>query len=194
MEITEDLKKVHTLSISDYEKTIEFVCKNQKRNFDWVLFLHGIEDKSVDDAVRALFRLLNYIAETIIDSRSYEDGLTELDQLICNISQNDEDAKSGWLRLKQSLPKLDTFLLYKKEVEIKDRFERISKFEITTDIRPIFSLDKTEIIKKLVVNILKIGTINDKSFVCEFYDDDIDDLINELQRTKNKINLIKSHE
>jgi hypothetical protein len=86
---------------------------------------------------------------------------------------------------------LESFFLQNKEDGIKDKFSRITGFKVVTDIRPIFSMDKKNISKLIYPYILKIETCDGKEFLCEFYEDTIDKIIEELQVAKGKLELIK---
>ena len=53
-------------------------------------------------------------------------------------------------------------------------------------------MDRERISNVLYPSILKIETSDDESFLCELYEDVIDDFIEELERAKKKIELLKS--
>ena len=150
-----------------------------------------ISKKDDSEPIKSLIRFVRFLSDNISESIGYKSHVEEINEFLTKLLNDEPEAMLGWTRIKASLSDLDGFFLSKKAESIKNKFSRVTNFKIITDIRPVFSMDKKSISKITYPNILKIETCDDKEFVCEFYEDTIDKLIEELQIAKDKLNLIR---
>ncbi len=190
MELIEDLKQISLLDDESYQQVIDAMAK-ECETLEWNLIVKNISRKSDGESVKALVRFLNFVSENMSESRNYFNQTEEIDSFLTKLLNDESEALVSWERIKRSLAELESFFLQKKEEGIKNKFSRITEFKVVTDIRPIFSMDKKSISKFTYPFILKIETCDDKEFLCEFYEDAIDKIIEELQAAKAKLELIK---
>lgn len=190
MELIEDLKKINSLDDQSYQQVIGAMA-DEYETLEWNLVVKNISKKTDGESVKAFIRFLNFLSENVSESRNYSNQVEEIDDFLTKLLNDEPEALVSWERIKSSLPELESFFLQKKEDGIKDKFSRITGFKVVTDIRPIFSMDKKTISKLTYPYILKIETCDGKEFLCEFYEDTIDKIIEELQVAKEKLELIK---
>jgi hypothetical protein len=190
MELIEDLKKISLLDDQSYQQVIG-VMVGECETLEWNLVVKNISKKTDGESVKAFIRFLNFLSENVSESRNYSNQVEEIDGFLTKLLNDESEALVSWERIKSSLSELESFFLQKKEDGIKDKFSRITGFKVVTDIRPIFSMDKKNISKLTYPYILKIETCDGKEFLCEFYEDTIDKIIEELQVAKGKLELIK---
>lgn len=192
MELIEDLKQIYLLDDDSYQQVIGAMV-SECEALEWNITVKDISKKSDGESVKALVRFLNFVSDNVSESRSYANQTEEIDAFLTKLLHDESEALSSWERIKNSLSELESFFLQKKEEGIKNKFSRVTGFKVFTDIRPIFSMDKKSISKLTYPFILKIETCDDKEFLCEFYEDAIDKIIEELQVAKDKIELIKGN-
>lgn len=191
MELTNDLAKIKSLSEKNYQKIIESISDEKKASEWGRLYKDVVKEEKTEASIEALFRFLEFISGNVAESTNLSRKVLELDEYLSGLLENEQDAILGWERLKNSMSKLEGFFLQKKEDSIKSRFSRLTNFKIVTDIRPIFNINEDSIYKMTFPNIIKVETCDGKEFVCEFYEDMLDELINELNLAKDKLQLIK---
>lgn len=191
MDLISDLELICSIDESDYKKIIAIYSDSKNKALDRTLKLKKLTSSGNSDAIKALLRLISFITDTATDARKYADNFVDLSDTIKRFSESNPDAAKGWDKLQSSIPQLGEFFLNKKIDKIKDKYSRITSFQITTDIRPIFDLDKREIETNIYPFILKIETSDEKSFLCEFYEDTLDELIEELELAKSKAKTIQ---
>ncbi len=192
MELIDDLVQINLLDDKDYQHVIS-VISNKCGELEWGLLVKEISKKVDSEAIKALIRFVNFLSDNISESIGYNSHIEEIDEFLTKLLNDEPKALLSWDRIKASLIDLEGFFLYKKEESIKNKFSRVTNFKIVTDMRPIFSMDKKSISKITYPNILKIETCDDKEFICEFYEDTIDKLIEELQVAKDKLELIREN-
>lgn len=188
-EFIEDLRIIKDIDDDAFKQTLSVLSEEGVDSADWVLSLTKLS-KDYGDNVKALLRFLEFLSGNFVNSRDYEDRVKFINKFFRNVASDDKDALEGWEKISSKLDTMHDYFLSKKEEEIKDRFSRISRFNVTTDIRPIFNMSKNKIEKNIYPNILKIETVDDKTFICEFYEDTLDKLIEELTNAKEKLNII----
>ncbi len=191
MDLISDLELICSINESDYTNIISIYSDSENKALDRTLKLKRLASADNSDAIKALLRLIGFITETAIDARKYDDALTDIDNTIERFSASNPNATKGWGKLKASVPRLENYFLSKKIEKIKNEYSRINNFQITTDIRPVFDLKKEKIETNIYPYILKIETTDEKSFLCEFYDDTLDDLIEELKLAKSKADTMR---
>jgi hypothetical protein len=190
--LREDLALISGISESDFDKTIDLVSSGSTDNKDFAVFIESYETDEQKEPIIALFRFFNYIGETLAEARSHELAYKKLDELLQKVVANDLNAAKGWVRLKGAYDKLQPFFIKAKEDVIKSRFSRVSDFSLTVDLRPVYSLDRNTIVKLLYPNILKIETNDDKTFICELDEENLDLLLEEITLAKKKLELLKN--
>lgn len=190
MELLDDLKLISLLDENGYSQIIEAMSR-ECSDVEWGILVKNISKQKDSESIKALIRFLNFIAENKSNQVGFNSKEADIDKYLNALLIDEPEAAKGWERIKNSLKKLNTFFLQKKEMSIKDRYSRITYFKIVSDIRPIFSMDKNRIIKNTYPHILKIETVDGKEFLCEFYEDTIDDLIQELNLAKKKLDMLK---
>lgn len=191
MDLISDLELSCLIDEADYNHIISIYSDSENKSLDRALKLKNIIKRSESDDIKVLMRLLGLITDAATEARDYDESLAELDNTIVKLSESNPEAAKGWNRLKSIIPKLDGYFLSKKIEKIKDRYSRVSSFQITTDVRPIFDIKRESIESNIYPYILKIDTSDDKTFLCEFYDDSLDEFIKELQRAKSKADAIR---
>ncbi len=190
MDLVDDLKKIQQIKPSDFEEICDVLNKRSSTD-QWAISLAKLEKKIGQDTVQHLSRFLTFLADNLLAARDYEARLERINLLISSIVQDDPGAGEAWARVRDSLESLEPYFQSKKEEEIRDRFKRITNFVVTTDIRPLMDAGKHKIVKTMITNILKITTTDGESYICEFYEDDLDGIIEELELAKKKMALFK---
>ncbi len=190
MELIEDLVQIQLLNDQDYQQVINAISA-ECSGLDWGILVQNFSKQDNGESIQALIRFLNFLSENIAESRNYAKQIEEVDNFLTKLLNDEADALVSWNRIKNSLTDLENFFLHQKEEAIQDKFSRISSFKVITDIRPIFNMDKKSISKLTYPNILKIETKDGKEFLCEFYEDAIDKLIEELNIAKDKLKMLK---
>jgi hypothetical protein len=190
MELIEDLVRINQLDDEDYQHVINAISDNCGE-LEWAFLVKDISKKIDSESIKSLIRFVSFLSDNISESIGYNSHIEEIDEFLTKLLNDEPKAMLSWTRVKTSLIDLEGFFLHKKEEAIKNKFSRVTNFKIVTDIRPVFSMDKKSISKMTYPNILKIETCDDKEFVCEFYEDTLDMLIEELQVAKDKLKLIK---
>lgn len=189
MEIIEELKRINKVESGVFNETLALMAKRTHESTDWLISVDQFI--SNDENVESLVNFINFLGDYLIDARDFNNELTKLDDTIDKLSKDDASAKEAWAKVKNSLDQLTPYFLDKKLQTLQNRFNRVTDIEITTDVRPFFNLEKTEIINNLYVAILKIKTVDDKNYICEFYDDKLQLVLDELIRTKEKFDALK---
>lgn len=187
--LRKDLSSISSLTEESIQKVAEIASNDVSANIEWVLYLDALNEED-KEASAALFRLLNYIGDAFADCRDFKKETSELDSFITRLAGSNENAISGWNKLKASYPILQEFFISKKEETIKSRFSKADELSITVDARPVFSLDRTSIEKVLYPFILKIDTCDEKSFLCELHQEQIELLEEEIKFAKQKQNIL----
>lgn len=190
MELIDDLKLISQLEEGEYNQIIEAISK-ECSDVEWGILVKNISKQKNSESIKAVISFVNFIAENKLNQDGFGNKEEDIDKYLGGLLQDEPEAADGWERIKKSINKLDAYFLKKKEESIKDRYSRITYFKIVSDIRPIFSIDKKRIIKNTFPHILKIETVDGKEFLCEFYEDTIDELIQELNLAKQKEDLLK---
>lgn len=191
MKLLEDLTDICKLTDDEFSQVVNIfanISKNPEDTNVKISLLYDDDDKNYHSLIDILF----FVSNSILSGRDVSKELNELEITVTKLAENNQEAQDSWVRIKESLDELKPYLLYKKEQDLKNRYKRIEHFEVTTDIRPLFNLEKTEIEKNLLLGIIKIKTSDDEDFLCEIYDDKLDMLIDELERAKNKFKILKS--
>ncbi len=188
-EFLADLKIIKDIDDDAFNQTLKVLSEQGVDSADWVLSLTTLS-RDYGENVKALLRFLEFLSGNFVNSRNYDERVVFINKFFRNVTLDDEDALKGWEKISSKLNSMHDYFLSKKEEEIKDRFSRISRFNVTTDIRPIFNMNKSKIEKNIYPNILKIETVDDKTFICEFYEDTLDKLIEELTSAKEKLKII----
>ncbi|KAF3977501.1 MAG: hypothetical protein HFP77_06530 [Methylococcales symbiont of Iophon sp. n. MRB-2018] len=192
MELIDDLVQINSLDKKDYQHVVVAISNNCGE-LEWGMLVKDISRKVDGDAIKALIRFINFLSDNVSELIGYNSHIKEINEFLTKLLNDEPKALLGWERVKGSLEDLDAFFLHKKEESIKNKFSRVTSFKIVTDVRPIFSMDKKSISKITYPSILKIETCDDKEFVCEFYEDTLDKLIEELQVAKDKLKLIRAN-
>ena len=188
--LRKDLSSISTLSDENFKKTTEVASGNGSASAEWILHIDSLGEEDREGSL-ALFRLLNYIGDAFADSRDFDKEASDLDALISRLAEPSDNAKTGWERIKKAYPTLQSFIISKKEEAIKSRFSRVSELSVTVDARPIYSLDRSSIKNMLFPFILKIDTCDEKSVLCELYQEQIELLEEEIKLAKQKQRLLK---
>lgn len=191
MDLISDLESIYLINESEYADIISIYSDSGNEDLDRTLKLKKLSLKDESNSIKALIRLINFISDIATDTRKFNETLSDIESTVERISENNPNALSGWMKIKSSIPQLTGYFLRKKIEKIKDRYSRIKSFQITTDVRPVFDIRKENIETCIYPYILKIETTDEKSFLCEFYDDTLDELIEELQLAKSKTEIIK---
>lgn len=192
MDLISDLELISSIDESDYTNIISIYSDSDNKSLDRTLKLKKLISKDNSDVIKTLLRLISFVTDTAIDSRNYNNAFTDLSNTIERFSVSNPNAAKGWEKLKSSIPQLENYFLSKKIEKIQNEYSRIDSFQITTDIRPIFDLKKEKIESNIFPYILKIETSDEKSFLCEFYDDTLEELIEELKMAKSKAKAIQT--
>jgi hypothetical protein len=190
MELLDDLKLISQLDEDGYNQIIEAMSK-ECSDLEWGILVKNLSKQKNSESIKAVIRFVNFIAENKSNQVGFDNKEEDIDKYLNALLKDEPEASKGWERIKDSLIKLNTYFLKNKEVSIKDRYSRITYFKIVSDIRPIFSMDKNKVIKNIYPHILKIETVDGKEFLCEFYEDTIDELIQELNIAKQKQDVLK---
>ncbi len=191
MDLISDLELICSVNETDYTNIISIYSDSENKALDRTLKLKKLTSKDNSDSIKALIRLISFVTDVVIDARKYEDALTDLDKTIERFSESNPEAAKGWGKLKLTVSQLGNHFISKKIEKIKNEYSRINNFQITTDIRPIFDLRKEKIETTIFPYILKIETSDEKTFLCEFYDDTLEDLLEELKIAKSKAEAIQ---
>lgn len=189
MEITTDLRKINAIDAELYDRVLSLYALQKLKPIERSLKLKKYADD--DESVKGLVRFLNFITENVVEARDYEKAIERLDATLADLASGDTEVISGWNRVKGSLENLSDYFVEKKVEDLKDRYSRIVSFQITSDVRPVFNIKRSEIHQLIYPHILKIETSDDKLFLCEFYDDVLDELISELEMVRTKSRLIR---
>ncbi|SFI50900.1 hypothetical protein [Nitrosomonas sp. Nm34] len=187
MDLISDLELIHLIDDSAYTDIISIYAESNNNALDRTLKLKRFITKDETGEIKALLRLISFVT----DARNYEDAISDLNDTIDRLSESSPEARNGWRKLNHSISQLESYFLDQKIEKIKDRYSRIENFQITTDVRPIFDIRRKEIVTNLYPYILKINTVDEQSFLCEFYEDTIDDLIEELKIAKSKAETLR---
>lgn len=191
MQLIKDLQGIKSVSDDCFNEVFEAVSKEQGNDFEKLKTISSLIQKNSEDEVYSILRFLDFLSSNLSDARDFYGKLNKLQDKIELLVHDEPDAREGWQRIRSRLDNLDNFFLREKEKDIKRKFRCLEHFEITTDTRPVFSLDRKKIIKHIYPCILKIQTIDNQSFICEFYENQIDELISELELCKTKLSILK---
>lgn len=174
-----------------YDRALKTFADPEIEQIEKSLSLKKLATDRDDKKVEAFVRLLRFITRQLTDGRNYEKETGLLNDTFVRLTADNPTAAKGWERIRSSLTSLEDYLVEQKKESIKDRYARIVEFQITSDARPIFNIGRTELREFIFPHILKIETSDDQTFLCEFYDDDLDELISELELAKRKAQLIR---
>lgn len=193
MKITEDLVHISLIEDEELDEIFSNLSEFSKGDSEAESRL----EKYYTDENQVHKSLLDFIQFTndfMLDGREYSSRKKEFEDFLETFISNNDKAALGWSKLNSHFSELEDYFLFSKEAEIKSRFKRITDFEVTTDVRPVFNLQKDEIYKKLLVGIIRIKTSDDEEFVCEIYEDKIDLFIEEIKRAKSKFEIIRNEQ
>lgn len=193
MDFIADLEIASSVDDDVYNKIVLVYSNTENSPVERAVKLNHIVSQGDSDNIKAVIRLFGFVTDTVIESRDYDDGLAELTNTVSELSSENEAASLGWKKITGRVDELEDYFIIKKIDSIKDRYSRVIDFQITTDIRPIFNMKRDGLNSEIYPYILKINTSDDNSFVCEFYDDSIDKIIEELELAKEKLKTIKEN-
>lgn len=189
--LREDLVLISKASENIISDACRVINDSALDHAEWSIYIETLDehDKEIGSS---LFRVVNWVGSSVVEARSYSESLSDLDEAIGRIAKNNPEVLTGWIKIKNFIPKLSEYFVNRKEEEIKSRFNRVSEFSITLDARPIYTMDRDEIVKLIYPHIVKIVTSDEQEFICEFYEEQFDSLIEELTLAKKKLELLKS--
>lgn len=194
--LRQDLGFICTIPEDLLERSVQVLCEDGIDNIDWFIYVESL-DESDRESISALYRAVTTLSTSFAEARSFSDAMKELEEAMARLTKNDDAANSGWNKLKGlfSSPSssMSSFLVAKKEEVVKSRFSRVANFSITIDARPIFSMDRKTVEKVIYPHIVKIVTQDDKEFLGEFYEDQLDRLMEELSLAKQKLSILKNN-
>ena len=191
MDFIADLEQASSVDDHVYDEIVSTYLDTENTPVELAIKLNHIVSKGEPEPLRAVIRIFNFITETVVNSRDYEDGLGELTSTIAELAAESQEASTGWQKFLDRIPDLEKFFVVKKIENIKQRYSNVTSFQITADIRPIFDMKREQINTQIYPYILKINTSDDKTFVCEFFDDTLDTIIEELERAKEKVKVMR---
>ncbi|HHJ18807.1 MAG TPA: hypothetical protein ENJ84_03090 [Gammaproteobacteria bacterium] len=192
MDLIGDLELASSLEEETFTEVISIYTNPENTSVDRAVKLNHLISKGGSDGVKAIARLLSFITDTVIEARDYGESIDELNTTVEKLSASTEQASNGWARISSHINELESYFVSKKIDSIKDRYSRVTTFQVTTDIRPVFDMKRENIESAIYPCILKIQTTDNDTFVCEFYEDSIDKLITELDNAKQKLHKLKS--
>lgn len=191
MDITDDLRLFSKLDDDLLTKFLNVAGREKSSPVDRAEVIRAIEVALGDDGdVRGLFRVLNHLARGLATAKDFDQEFSEADAVFSKLAGDDQDVIAGWTKLKTNKSFIDDFVFSRKEQELKDRFNRFKDVSATIDIRPVFDIKREEI-KKFLQMIIVSFEADDEEFVVEMTEDDIDEVIEELQRAKRKLSVTK---
>ena len=192
MELTEDLKLIALLGQEDFDRALSLYATTDEDQVEVTLQLRKMAERDDSGGIKALIRFLEYLTDNVIDARSFSKQLEKVEELVKQLADSEQEVLDGWNRIKEQVGYLTEHFVARKRAELKNRYSRVTRFQVTTDLRPLFNLERTSVEELLICNVLKIETSDEKTVLCEFYDDLIDDLIEELELTKKKIEILRN--
>lgn len=193
MDITDDLRLFAKLDEAVLTKFLSVASRDTTSVVDRASILREIEENLGDEAdIRGLFRVVNHLASELSTSGNFAESFEETEKVIHELVRGDDDALAGWLKLKEHSLFIDGFLFSRKEQDLKDRFNRFRSIDITVDIRPVFDLKRSEIKKYINACIMKLKG-DEEDIVLEIYEEDIAKIIEELNRAKDKLEVVKKN-
>ncbi len=195
MSIPSDLRAVGELDLAVFQDVFALVTSAELDFIDINMRVYELAESAGEAAegIRNIYPLVEFIAQSLVGARNFEQGLAEVDSRLERLSANDELATEGWRRIRQALLEDKGYLLREKTELMKNRYARVTAFHVTSDVRPVFELERQEVKNLLFPQILKIETSDDQTFICEVYDDEIDDMITELELAKNKCQMMREY-
>ncbi|WP_036132412.1 hypothetical protein [Marinobacter nitratireducens] len=191
MDITDDLRLFSKLDDDLLTKFLNVAGREKSSPVDRAEVIREIEVALGDDGdVRGLFRVLNHLARGLATAKDFEQEFSEVDAVFAKLAGDDDEVAAGWAKLRTNKNFIDDFIFSRKEQELKDRFNRFKDVNATVDIRPVFDIKREEIKKCLHMVIVSFDA-DDDEFVIEMSEDDIDEVIEELQRAKKKLSITR---
>ncbi len=189
MKIQDDLIRAAEVDANLYDRVISLLALSRDDDDESEVEIGRLYED--DENVRSLLDFVFFMTNTLLGARDFRQELVEFEETITRLTENNDQANKSWKRIRGSLESLTPFLLYRKEQDLKDRFKRIEHFAITTNVRPVFTLDKSQIHKNLYVGIVRVRTSDEKDFICEIYDDKLESFFDELSLAKKKFDVIR---
>lgn len=140
----------------------------------------------------AFVKLYDFFSELLVESKKYEEERKRIFSFLERSGEENPSGKLGADLLIYALENTENYLLLYKEKLVKDTSScKIEEVSSTIDLRPIFSLDRSSIVKSILVHRIEITTKNGSSNF-EIYENDLDEIIEEMIRAKRKAELVKS--
>jgi len=192
--ILEDLGKLGKLDEAKVDSFIEHINNNPMNTpGDTLLFHKWCNDNSID--IKDGNGILNFIylaSSFISEKRNYKLGLDELMKLLFRDGNIPEEYISSWQKLSDTLPKLDRYSIELKKSEIINRSKRLSDIRLTCDVRPIFDLERKNIVDYTYPILLTLRELRSEEILnYELTEKELNELSTELSFAIDKIKILK---
>lgn len=193
MEFIDDLKSLKTLSQDQIQLLIDEINTNPLVTmYDYGRYEKLCQDNNIDEKIGLnLYYVLSYIFSFISDEKEIESGFVKVEKELKPFIP--DELSEIWNYLKQKLPDLNSFQVFRKEKVLKRFFNRIEGFSIICDIRPIFDIERKKVIKYTYPIILSLrisGSEERKNY--DLSENDLLDIKKEIDSAVSKLEYLKN--
>ncbi len=193
MSFLSDLNKIDSLEIDKIKimcNYLEEIPLNEP--IDYIKYENFCTANDIKtDIAKSFYRIITFIVDIALEERNLNKAIQETEK-ITGINFSDEKYKKVWDLIKDNITIFNKFIIYRKERNILNIAPRIQDFKIICDVRPIFNLEKTTIVKNTYPIILKIENSKDEEMIIELSKSELLELKSEIDTAVEKFNLIEN--
>ena len=175
LSITSDLELLNDLDYDKISFFSSFFCKYDMKSVKSQIHFQE-ECKRIDiefDIARSIYSIFYYIASYVADKTSTEKGLNDFQENFLGEHLENESILKAWNTFKNNFHELNDFVLTVKTHKLTDTQLKLDDFELNCNIRPLFNVERNEILRYFFPIELKLSR-NDKDEVYHFELEDVD--------------------
>ena len=192
MKFIDDLIGIADLSEDSFNLLVNEFNTNSLVSFnDFSKYYKMCLDKSIEkEKADSFYDVLVYILRFLIREKSVDEGLQKFEKEMLTYHFN--EVKTIWDRIKKIIPKLNEFINILKERDLLRICNRLDALKIVCDVRPLFDVERQNIIKYTYPILLSIeGEHSYEKMVFELSEVDLIIIKKEIDVAVKKIGILR---
>ncbi|TGJ99872.1 hypothetical protein EHO57_14025 [Leptospira langatensis] len=189
----DDLQLLSEQSDANLEKIAEYLNRNEiATSGQLAQYLAFCASLNIDEKVAKIFlNLVGFLGDWVTEQKGFEEAFASFEQAFFSGKPETLNVEIPWERTKNFVKTLEPYIVLRKRAQKTHVLSTLQKFNLTTEIRPIFDIHRVKVIENLYVTILSIEGTEGETLFFDLTEQELSKMQREIEFALQKIEALK---